>query len=63
MRSRLADIKKRIRGRRRRGILCAVPAEFTHEDFVDHRGHHLVDAYRDTILKRAEQPLFLSGRS
>jgi ERCC4-related helicase len=39
---------------------CHVPAEFGHEDLARHRGKHLVDAYRDTILRRAEQSLFLA---
>ena len=39
---------------------CHVPVEFTHEDLAKHRGKHLVDAYRDTILRRAEQSLFLA---
>jgi ERCC4-related helicase len=38
---------------------CHVPAEFGHEDLAKHQGAHLVDAYRDTILRRAEQALFL----
>ena len=43
----------------RRGC-CQVPVEFVHEDFVKHQGKHLVDAYRDTILQRASQSLFLT---
>ena len=39
--------------------LCLVPAEFQHEDLKDHRGRHLVDAYQTTLIRRAEQPLFL----
>ncbi len=39
---------------------CNVPDEFGHEDLAKHRGKHLVDAYRDTILRRAEQALFLA---
>jgi len=39
---------------------CRVPDEFGHEDLAKHRGKHLVDAYRDTILRRAEQSLFLA---
>ena len=58
IKSALSDIKKRLQGWRSEQ-LCVVPPEFSHEDFVDHSGHHLVDAYRDTILKRVEQPLFL----
>jgi SNF2 family DNA or RNA helicase len=38
---------------------CRVPDEYQHEDFVQHRGAHLVDAYRDTILERTEQSVFL----
>jgi hypothetical protein len=37
-----------------------VPAGFEHEDLAKHQGKHLVDAYRDTILRRAEQSLFLA---
>jgi hypothetical protein len=39
---------------------CQVPVEFEHEDLAKHHGKHLVDAYRDTILRRAEQSLFLT---
>jgi hypothetical protein len=39
---------------------CHVPAGFEHEDLAKHQGKHLVDAYRDTILRRAEQSLFLA---
>jgi hypothetical protein len=38
---------------------CRVPGEFQHADFVRHRGRHLVDAYRETILKKTTQSLFL----
>jgi hypothetical protein len=38
---------------------CRVPDEYRHEAFLRHRGRHLVDAYRDTILERTEQSLFL----
>jgi SNF2 family DNA or RNA helicase len=44
----------------RQPLYCRVPAEFVHEDFERHRGKHLIDAYRNTILRRAEQSLFLT---
>jgi hypothetical protein len=39
---------------------CAVPVDFAHEGFARFRGRHLVDAYRDTILRRTEQALFVA---
>ncbi|HVO77378.1 MAG TPA: helicase-related protein, partial [Methanomassiliicoccales archaeon] len=39
---------------------CLVPDEFGHEDLAKHHRKHLVDAYRDTVLRRAEQSLFLA---
>ena len=38
---------------------CRVPDEYRHDDFVRHRGKHLVDAYSAKILERTEQSLFL----
>jgi hypothetical protein len=54
----LSDIKTRMKIWRNEG-LCLVPDDFQHEDFKDHRGKPLVDAYQSTLLRRAEQPLFL----
>jgi Helicase conserved C-terminal domain len=54
----LSDIKTRMKIWRKEG-LCLVPDDFQHEDFKDHRGKLLVDAYQSTLLRRAEQPLFL----
>lgn len=42
------------------GEACIVPEEFSHEDFAKLRGRHLMDVYRDTILQRPEQRLFLA---
>jgi superfamily II DNA or RNA helicase len=41
------------------GDACKVPHEFTSDNFANRRGHHLVDVYRNTILRRTEQELFL----
>ena len=38
--------------------LCLVPAELSMK-IKAHRGKHLADAYQTTLLRRAEQPLFL----
>ncbi len=64
-----ADFASKVRTSLRRALdairegmvekYCRVPDEYRHEDFVRHRGRHLVDAYRDTILERTEQSLFL----
>jgi Helicase conserved C-terminal domain len=58
MRTGLVGIKTAMSARRPEW--CHVPAEFKHEDLAKHEGKHLVDAYRDTILRRAEQSLFLA---
>ena len=39
---------------------CHVPTEFGHKDLEKHHRKHLVDAYRETVLRRAEQSLFLA---
>jgi len=63
------DFASKVRGCLRRELetirkgmgeeYCRVPGEFQHADFVRHRGRHLVDAYRETILKKTTQSLFL----
>ena len=58
MREMLSDTKSGMTAWRD-GDSCVVPWEFQHEDFRDHQGRHLVDAYVGTLLKRTEQPLFL----
>lgn len=58
IRSALADIKTRMKGWRE-DQYCLVPAEFSHESLVAYRGKHLVDVFRETLVKRAEQSLFL----
>jgi SNF2 family DNA or RNA helicase len=64
-----ADFASKVRASLRRALdairegmvekYCRVPDEYRHEDFVRHRGRHLVEIYRDTILERTEQSLFL----
>jgi SNF2-related domain/Helicase conserved C-terminal domain len=54
----LSDVKANMKGWRDER-LCLVPAEFQHEDLKDYRGRHLVDAFQTTLLRRAEQPIFL----
>lgn len=54
----LDEIKKQL-NENSSEIFCRVPQEFNHDDFKDHIGHHLVDAYRETLLKKTEQSLFL----
>lgn len=58
VRSGLARTKSAMSAWRPR--FCDVPAEFGQEDLAKHHGKHLVDAYRDTVLRRAEQSLFLA---
>ena len=58
LRRALSDIKANMKSWRKEQLYL-VPAEFQHDDFKDHRGKHLVDAYQTTLLRRAEQPLFL----
>lgn len=53
-----ADLKVRLSAWR--SDFCLVPNTFEHEDLAKHRGKHLVDAYRETVLRRAEQSLFLA---
>jgi hypothetical protein len=36
-----------------------VPDEYQHQEFVPYRGRPLVDVYRDKVLNKAAQPLFL----
>jgi SNF2 family DNA or RNA helicase len=64
-----ADFASKVRANLRRALDAIregmveknsrVPDEYRHKDFDGHRGRHLVDAYRDTILERTEQSLFL----
>lgn len=54
----LSEIKARMKGWREERC-CLVPDEFRHESFIEHRGRHLVDAYKATLVRRAEQPLLL----
>lgn len=58
LRRALSDSKANIKNWRKEQP-CLVPAEFQHDNFKDHRGKHLVDAFQTTLLRRAEQPLFL----
>ena len=58
IRKALSDVKANMKGWREER-LCVVPDEFQHEDLKDHRGRHLVDAYQATLIRRAEQSLFL----
>lgn len=58
MRSGLASAKSSLSAWR--SGFCHVPDEFGHDDLAKHRGKHLVDAYRDAVLRRAEQSLFLA---
>jgi SNF2 family DNA or RNA helicase len=58
IRKALSDVKANMKGWRE-DRHCLVPAEFLHEDLKDHRGMHLVDAFQTTLLRRAEQPIFL----
>ena len=58
MRKALSAVKANMRGWRDEEF-CLVPTEFQHEGLKEHRGKHLVDAYKATLLRRTEQPLFL----
>jgi SNF2 family DNA or RNA helicase len=41
------------------GPKCHVPAEFRHEDLQKFAGRPLLDAYRELLFRRCQQPLFL----
>ena len=38
---------------------CKVPAKFRHEDLRKFEGRPLLDAYREMLVRRCQQPLFL----
>jgi hypothetical protein len=41
------------------GAVCRVPSSFRHEDLRRHAGRPLLDPYREMLMRRSQQPLFL----
>jgi superfamily II DNA or RNA helicase len=41
------------------GVACKVPSEFRHEDLRRFAGRPLLDPYREMLVRRCQQPLFL----